>query len=214
MRTFMAPDDIENQSMTIIEKELTDFSCSLGERQVVKRIIHTTVDVEFGKSTIFHPRALAAGIEAIKSGKNIITDVHMVKSGIRSYELARFGNQVLCFLAKDKTVLTHQECYLPRVVLGVRRAIKELAGSIIAIGNAPTALFEVIDLIKAGKISPALVIGVPVGFVGAVESKQELLQVDTPYITHQTRKGGSAVASAIDNALIKLALKEEKNSNE
>lgn len=214
MRTFMAPDDIENQSMLLIEKELTGFSCSKEERQIIKRIIHTTVDVEFGKSTIFHHRAIAAGIRAIKSGKNIITDVHMVKSGIRSYELTGFGNQVLCFLAKDKSGLTSQERYLPRVVLGIRQAVKELDGSIIAIGNAPTMLFEVIDLIKSGKISPALVIGVPIGFVGAVESKGELLGIDTPYITHQTPKGGSAVASAIVNALIKLALKEEKNSNE
>lgn len=211
MRTFMAPDEIERKSMKIIEGELGNFACSYQERQVIKRIIHTTVDVEFGKATIFHPQAIEKGIEAIKSGKNIITDVHMVKAGIRAYELLEFSNKVLCFLEKDKNNILKGQAGVPRAVTGIRKAVPYMNDSIVVIGNAPTALFEVIDLIKAGTVLPALVIGVPVGFVGAGESKQELLKLKIPYITHQGRKGGSAVASAIVNALIKLAVGQDKD---
>lgn len=202
-RVYMDPKEIEQTSMALIEQEIGQLNCLDKERAVIKRIIHTTVDVEFGKSTIFHPKAIEAGIEAIKAGKAIITDVNMVKAGIRQYELEKYGNEVLCFITKDKNS-SMDEPGVPRAVQGMRRAIPYMDGSIVAIGNAPTALFEVIDIVRAGKARPALIVGVPVGFVGAYDSKEELLTLDVPYITHKSRKGGSAVASAIVNALIKL----------
>lgn len=204
-RLYMIPEEIEKESMAIIENDIRDIASSFEEREVIKRIIHTTVDVDFGKSTLFHPAAIKAGICAIKEGKSIVTDVNMVKAGIRDYELAPFKNEVLCFITKDKKS-SDDDPNVPRAVHGIRRAIPCLDGGIVAVGNAPTALFEIIDLIKTGAIKPALVIGVPVGFVGAKEAKEELLTLDIPYITHRGRKGGSAVAAAIVNALIKLAI--------
>lgn len=203
-RTYMDPKEIEKTSMELIEREIGGFKCPDKEREIIKRIIHTTVDVEFGKSTIFHPQAIDEGIKAIRNGKAIITDVNMVKAGIREYELAKYGNQVLCFITKDKNSAV-EDLSIPRAVQGIRRAISYMDGTIIAIGNAPTALFEAIDIVKEGKARPALIVGVPVGFVGAYDSKEELLTVNVPYITHKSRKGGSAVASAIVNALIRLA---------
>ena len=198
----MSPDDIEKKSMEIIEKEMGEVTCSFEQKQIIKRVIHTTVDVDFGKSLIFHPQAVEAGIEAIKSGKKIITDVHMVKAGIRTYDLTKFGNEILCFFDKEKKEPNQEN--IPRAVLAMRKAKSYLTDSIIAIGNAPTALFEVIDMVKSKRAKPLLIIGIPVGFVGASESKEELRQLDIPYITNKGRRGGSTVACAILNALIKL----------
>ena len=202
-RIYMSPDDIERKSMEIIEKEMGEVICSFEQKQIIKRVIHTTVDVDFGKSLIFHPQAVEAGLEAIKSGKRIITDVHMVKAGIRAYDLTKFGNEILCFFDKEKKELNQEN--IPRAVLAMRKAEACLTDSIIAIGNAPTALFEVIAMIKNKQIKPLLIIGIPVGFVGASESKEELRQLDIPYITNKGRRGGSTIACAILNALIKLA---------
>ena len=207
-RTYMPPEDIEKKSMEIIEKEMGEIDCSFEQKQIIKRVIHTTVDVDFGRSLIFHPQAIEAGLRAIKSGKTIITDVHMVKAGIRAYDLKRFGNKILCFFDKDKKSPEVDEADIPRSVISMRKAEKFMDGSIIAIGNAPTALFELVDMIKAGKVRPALIIGIPVGFVGAAESKEELQgQKNIPYITNSGRRGGSTVACAIVNALIKLAIR-------
>ena len=204
-RTYMPPEDIEKKSMEIIEREMGEIDCSFEQKQIIKRVIHTTVDIDFGRSLIFHPQAIETGLRAIKSGKTIITDVHMVKAGIRAYDLKRFGNKILCFFDKDKKSPEENEADIPRSVISMRKAEKFIDGSIIAIGNAPTALFELVDMIKAGKASPALIIGIPVGFVGAAESKKELQgQKDIPYITNSGRRGGSTVACAIVNALIKL----------
>ncbi len=204
-RKYMPPEDIEKKSMEIIEKEMGEIDCSFEQKQIVKRVIHTTVDIDFGRSLIFHPQAIEVGLMAIKSGKTIITDVHMVKAGIRAYDLKRFGNKILCFFDKDKKSPETNEADIPRSVISMRKAEKFMDGSIIAIGNAPTALFELVDMVKAKKVSPALIIGIPVGFVGAAESKEELQgQKDIPYITNSGRRGGSTVACAIVNALIKL----------
>jgi precorrin-8X/cobalt-precorrin-8 methylmutase len=199
----MAPDEIEKKSMEIIEQEMGDLQCSYKERKIIKRVIHTTVDVDFGKSLIFHPSAIETGIKAIKEGKTIITDVHMVKSGIRAYDLTEFGNKILCFFDKEKTEPNPDN--IPRAVLSMRKAGEKLNNSIVAIGNAPTALFELIDMVKDNKVKPCLIIGMPVGFVGSAESKEELQELDVPYITINGRRGGSAVAAAILNALIKIA---------
>ena len=202
-REYMSPEDIEKKSMEIIEGELGALNCSFEEKQIIKRVIHTTVDVEFGRSLVFHPQVIATGLKAIKEGKRIVTDVHMVKAGIRSYDLKEFGNEILCFFDKDKREPNGQN--IPRAVLAMRKAQRFMDSSIVAIGNAPTALFELIDMVKAGKIKPVLIIGIPVGFVGAAEAKEELKELEIPYITNTGCRGGSAVACAILNALIKLA---------
>lgn len=203
-REYMAPEEIEAKSMEMIENELAGWQISFEEKEIIKRVIHTTVDFDFGKGIIFHPSAIKAGILAITSGGNIITDVHMVKAGIRAYQLERFGNTIHCFLDKDNKDQGNL-VRIPRAVLGMRKAIPLLNGSIVAIGNAPTALFEVVDLVQAEKVRPALIIGVPVGFVGATESKEALREINVPYITNTGRRGGSTVACAIVNALIKLS---------
>ena len=202
-RKYMSPEDIEEKSMAIIEQEMGEINCSFEEKQIIKRVIHTTVDVDFGKSLIFHPLAVEACLKAIEAGKKIITDVHMVKSGIRAYDLEEFGNNILCFFDKDKKESNPDN--IPRAVLAMRKAGESLNDSIVVVGNAPTALFELIDMIKSGDVDPVLIIGVPVGFVGAAESKEELQKLDIPYITINGRRGGSTVAAAILNALIKIA---------
>lgn len=202
-REYMSPEDIEKKSMSIIEQELRDLRCPFEEKQIIKRVIHATVDVELGRSLVFHPQAIATGLRAIKEGKRIITDVHMVKAGIRSYDLKEFGNEILCFFDRDKNEPNGEN--IPRAVIAMRRAQKFIDSSIIVIGNAPTALFELIDMVKTGKIEPVLIIGIPVGFVGAQEAKEELKGLEIPYITNTGCRGGSSVACAILNALIKLA---------
>ena len=201
-RIYMAPDDIEKKSMEIIEKEMGEVTCSFEQKQIIKRVIHTTVDADFGKSLIFHPKAGEIGLKAIRRGKRIITDVYMVKAGIRAYDLKQFGNEILCFFDKEKKEPNEEN--IPRAVLAMRKAKSYLTDSIIVIGNAPTALFEVIDMVKSKQVKPLLIVGIPVGFVGASEAKEELRQLDIPYITNKGRRGGSTVACAILNALIKL----------
>lgn len=202
-RVYMSPDEIEKQSMAIIEKELGTLDCSFEEKEIIKRVVHTTVDVEFGRGLIFHPKAVGAAIEGIKQGKRIITDVHMVKAGIRAYDLKDSGNEILCFFDKDKTEPNPDN--IPRAVLAMRKAKPYLNGSIVAIGNAPTALLELIDMIWEEDVRPHVIIGVPIGFVGAAESKLELQKQNIPYITNAGRKGGSTAACGILNAIIKLA---------
>ena len=202
-RKYMSPDDIEEKSMAIIEDEMGELNCSFEKKQIIKRVIHTTVDVDFGKSLIFHAKAIDTGLRAIKKGKTIVTDVHMVKSGIRAYDLEKFDNNILCFFDKDKKEPNPDN--IPRAVLAMRKAGESLNDSIVVIGNAPTALFELIDMIKAKKVTPCFIIGMPVGFVGAAEAKEELQQLDIPYITINGHRGGSTVATAILNALIKIA---------
>ena len=206
-RSYMSPEDIEKKSMEIIERKLDGLDCSFEQKEIIKRVVHTTVDVQFGKGLIFHPQAIKKDISAIKAGKDIITDVEMVKTGIRIKELKSFGNRIFCFL-NDKEVLKRAlDENLPRAPLAIRRAVSHLDGNIVVIGNAPTALFELVSLIKEKKVSPVLVIGIPVGFVGAAESKEALRNISAAYITNKGRKGGSTVACAIMNALIKLAIR-------
>ncbi|MDI6605715.1 MAG: precorrin-8X methylmutase [Candidatus Omnitrophota bacterium] len=202
-RAYMSGDEIEKQSMSIIEKELGALNCSFEEKEIIKRVVHTTVDVEFGRGLIFHPEAVNAAIEGIKDGRRIITDVHMVKAGIRAYDLKDFGNEILCFFDKDKTEPNPDN--VPRAVLAMRKSKPYLSGSIVAIGNAPTALLELIDIMREDSVRPHVIIGVPIGFVGAAESKLELQEQNVPFITNSGRKGGSTAACGILNAIIKLA---------
>ncbi|MBC8412204.1 precorrin-8X methylmutase, partial [bacterium] len=171
---------------------------------IVKRVIHTTADFDFKKSLVFHPDAVKAGVVAIKAGKDILTDVEMVKTGINKKLLQKWGGKVICRIP-DAGLEDSEAGNQTRSELGIERALKENSNiGIIAIGNAPTALFKAIDMAGVSE-TPPLVIGVPVGFVKAIESKSYLAKQSFPFITNISRKGGSTVAVAIVNALLKIA---------
>lgn len=177
------------------------------ETEVIKRVIHATADPEFKETLLFSPDAIKTGIEAIKNGMDILTDVEMVKAGIREELLKSFGGRIICNIKniKDSPDKTKAE-------LAIESALKENRNTgIIAIGNAPTALLRIIEMLNNSAPIPrsALVIGVPVGFVNALESKLLLSKQNFPFITNLSRKGGSTVAVAIVNALLKLAKEEE-----
>jgi precorrin-8X/cobalt-precorrin-8 methylmutase len=174
---------------------------------VVERVIHSTADFDFAGIIRTSPGAVEGGVLALQSGCPVITDVHMVRVGISEPRLSALGGTAHCFVADASTRQRAQAMAVTRSAMGMRLAAEQglLAGSIVAIGNAPTALYEVLHLIEEG-LQPALVIGVPVGFVSTVESKEALMQVTTvPWIVTAGRKGGSTVAVAIVNALLRLA---------
>lgn len=212
--TGLKPHEIEKRSFEIISEE-TDLGDIPEEQQpVVKRVIHATADFEFKSSLIFHPDAVMAGIAAIKAGKDILTDVEMVKTGINKGLLQKWGGKVICNIqsaehrAQNTGIKTRSET-------GIEEALsKDNNIGIVAIGNAPTALLKAIEILTGRGVlqyTPAdmpLVVGVPVGFVKAIESKALLAKQSFPYITNISRKGGSTVAAAIINALLKMA--EEK----
>jgi precorrin-8X/cobalt-precorrin-8 methylmutase len=171
-------------------------------------VIHTTADFEFKKTLLFHPDAITTGINAIRAGKNILTDVEMVKAGINKKLLKKWGGEVICRI-QDAGCMTQEEEPRTKAEMGIESALKENNNiGIIAIGNAPTALLKVIDIFNNSSLvthHSSLVIGVPVGFVKAFESKALLSAQKFPFITNLSRKGGSPVAAAIVNALLKIA---------
>ena len=171
---------------------------------MVRRSIHATGDFSFADTLRFHPQAITAGLSAIRAGKNILVDVNMAASGISGALLARFGGQVICRVAEEETAAMAKQNGTTRSDAAMTRSIGDNIG-IVAVGNAPTALLKVMDLIGQGRFSPDLVIGVPVGFVNAAESKELLVQKNYPFITALGRKGGTPVAVATVNALLRLA---------
>jgi precorrin-8X/cobalt-precorrin-8 methylmutase len=206
-RQYLEPAEIYKRSFSIIKKEYGDYSVNEDEMLIRTRIAHTTADVEFSKTFLIHKDAISAGIGAIKSGKNIFTDVSMVTSGIRPRITEDFEGELLCFLYDEGIKEEAVKRGTTKSAAAMTKGVPFYSGGIVAIGNAPTALFELIDLIKEGKADPALVVGVPVGFVGAAESKQELADLNIPFITNLDRRGGSPIAAAIVNGIIALAQK-------
>ena len=204
---------IEDKSMEIIEREIGSHPYSKDEWPIVRRVIHATADFDFARQNmiIFHKDAISSGIDALKNGCNIVTDVNGVTGGLNKENLKKFGNKAVCNISKPHIAEQAKKLNKTRAQTSMRMATSEINGGVVAIGNAPTALTEVIEMIREKVILPALVIGVPVGFVYAPESKGELQKLDTPYITNKGRKGGSPCASAIVNALFKL-LKEKSES--
>jgi precorrin-8X/cobalt-precorrin-8 methylmutase len=200
----IAPQEIEAESFRIIERELGPTGFSPEEFAVVRRTIHATGDFSFAENLRFHPQAVTAGLAAIRAGKNILVDVNMAASGISTALLARFGGRVICRVAEAETVAMAKQNGTTRSDAAMARSIADNIG-IVAIGNAPTALLKVMELIEQRLFSPDLVIGVPVGFVNASESKELLVQKDYPFITALGRKGGTPVAVAAVNALLRLA---------
>lgn len=196
---------IEKESFRLIGRELDESPFSPLELPVVKRVIHSTADFEFKDLLRFSPGAIEAGVTAIRGGKNIVTDVKMIEAGVTRGRLNPFGARVLCFSSdRDVSRLAAGEG-LTKTAASMRKAAPYMDGAVVAVGNAPTALFEVIELVKKGLAKPALVVGVPVGFVGAAESKEALMASSIPYISVYGRKGGSTVAVAIVNAIAILA---------
>ncbi len=197
---------IENESFRIIREEMEPHSFSAIEEPVVVRVIHATADFDFQHIMRFSPGAMAAGITALQQGGNVISDVNMIKAGVSARLLEPFGGEKLCVIAEKAVYERAQAENTTRAIASMRYLAPSMEGSVIAIGNAPTALLEVMRLIREEGVRPALIVGVPVGFVSAVESKDELLTMtDVPFITTVGRKGGSTVAVAVVNAMLRLA---------
>jgi precorrin-8X/cobalt-precorrin-8 methylmutase len=199
---------IVNKSMMLIRQAIGDDLNKLPEekRPIVERVVHTTADPEFAKLLAISDDAVQAGVAAIKAGAKVITDVKMVKAGINEARLKKFGCQIYTYMNDERAMDLAKKEGLTRSAAAMRLAIKDgLDGAIILIGNAPTAAFELADQIKAGKVKPALIVAVPVGFVGAAESKEVVEKLPIPYVVTRGRRGGSTIAAATFNALLTLA---------
>jgi precorrin-8X/cobalt-precorrin-8 methylmutase len=201
------PQEIEERSFEMIPEELGPHDFTEEQYPVVQRVIHASADFELGRSLRFHPDAVRAGVEAIRSGRVVVADVQMVQVGISKPRLAQFGGEVKVYISDSDVMEEAKRLNTTRAIISMRKAAREADGAIYAIGNAPTALLELIRMVKEGEARPSLIVGVPVGFVSAAESKDELLKLDIPYITNIGRKGGSPVAVAAVNALSLLAVK-------
>lgn len=196
------PRDIERRSFEIITQELGDRMLDPDKELIIKRCIHTSADFEYADSLYFSRNAVEKAMEAIKAGASIVTDTQMAKSGINKRALARYGGQVYCFMSDEDVAQAAKEQGSTRAKVSMDKAAALEGPVIYAIGNAPTALVRLYELIEEGKIDPALVIGVPVGFVNVVASKELIMQTDVPCIVARGRKGGRNIAACICNALL------------
>lgn len=196
------PMDIEKRSFEIITELLGDRRLDPENELVIKRVIHTSADFDYADNLVFSPHAVSKGIEALRAGCDIVTDTQMAKAGINKTILGSLGGEVHCFMSDPDVAQEAKERGVTRAIVSMERAASLPKPCIYAIGNAPTALISLYEQIKAGKVKPALIIGVPVGFVNVVESKELILGTDLPYIVARGRKGGSNVAAAICNALL------------
>ena len=202
----MKPQEIEDLSFRIIEEEAGPHGFNAEEWPVVRRMIHTSADFEYLESIRFNGDAVKKGIQAIRSGKPIFTDTNMARVGIRKKEVHSFGGSVQCLIADEEVARLAVANGTTRALAAVDQAAAQLDGGIYVVGNAPTALLRLMEHIRSGKVKPALVVGFPVGFVNAAESKDELMTLDIPYITNKGRKGGSNIAAAVINALAIMAV--------
>jgi len=202
---------IESESFSIIDREAGKHPYSSREWEVVRRVIHATADFEFKELIRFSNDAIDAAIRAFRSSSPILVDVGMVEAGLNRNRLDRYGCRVYNFISDEEVIREAKASNTTRAIEAVRKANRDglLAGSIVAVGNAPTALLEVCRLARDG-VRPALIVGVPVGFVSAAESKEEVQTLPVPYIVSKGRKGGSAIAVSIVHALLSLCAEEEK----
>jgi len=203
----MRPEEIESTSFCIIDEEAGAHGWSDPEWQVVRRAVHTSADFDYVRSMVISDGAIDAAITALKSGAGIVTDTNMALSGISKVRLAPFGCRVTCHVADADVAELAGRAGITRSIAAMRKAAGDPVNRIFVIGNAPTALFELLRLTAEGTVKPALIIGLPVGFVGAEESKNALAAAEhgIPFITNIGRKGGSNVAAAVVNALAILA---------
>lgn len=207
------PADIERRSFEIISEELKERGIILPKDQemVTKRAIHTSADFDYAKTMTYSENAVEIAKELIRNGADIVTDTNMGKSGINKALLAEFGGEVHCFMADETVAKLAKERNTTRAVVSMEMAAKLEKPVIFAIGNAPTALIQIYEMMKNSDWRPAFVIGVPVGFVNVEISKELILETDVPYIINRGRKGGSNVAAAICNALL-YELRKEQNA--
>ena len=203
MLEIVKPMDIEKRSFEIITELLGDTPIAPENELVVKRVIHTSADFDYAKNLVFSEGAVRKGIEALRGGCDIVTDTQMAKAGINKTILGKLGGQVHCFMSDESVAQEAKERGVTRAMVSMERAAQLPKPCIFAIGNAPTALICIRELMDAGKLKPALIVGVPVGFVNVVESKELIMESDrAPYIVARGRKGGSNVAAAICNAML------------
>ena len=206
----VAPAEIERRSMEILSAELGERDFPPAVLPVVKRVIHTTADFEYADNLYFSPGAVEQGVAALKEGCTIVTDTQMAWSGVNKRVLEKFGGRAVCFMADPDVAAQAKARGVTRAAVSMERAAGLEGTVILAVGNAPTALVRAWELMGEGKFSPALVIGVPVGFVNVVESKQLILESPVPHIVARGRKGGSNIAAAICNALLYMASHNER----
>ncbi len=205
---------IEDASMQMIEDEIGTHDYNEKEWPIVRRIIHSTADFDFaGKNKlIFHKDAIESGMNALRNGCSIVVDVNGVIGGMNKQNPKDFGNNILCNISNPEIMELAKKEGKTRSQVSMRAAKSDIDGGVVAIGNAPTALLEVIQMVKEGIVKPALIIGIPVGFICAAESKEELSKLsEAPFITNLGRKGGSSSASAIINAIFKLIRTESSS---
>ena len=205
---------IEDASMQMIEDEIGTHQYNEKQWPIVRRVIHSTADFDFaGKNKIiFHKDAIDSSMNALKNGCSIVVDVNGVIGGLNKQNPKDFGNNIVCNISNPEIMELAKKEGKTRSQVSMRAAISDIDGGVVAIGNAPTALLEVIQMIKEGTVKPALIIGIPVGFISAAESKDELSKLEeVPFITNIGRKGGSSSASAIINAIFKLIRAESSS---
>ena len=205
----MKPMEIEKRSFEIITEELGDRKIDPEFELVVKRVIHTTADFDYYDNMAFSEHAVQKMMDAIKAGCDIVTDTTMAMSGINKKTLAQFGGQVHCFIGDADVAEEAKQRGVTRSLVSMEKAAKLNKPLIFAVGNAPTALYSICDLYRAGELNPEMVIGVPVGFVNVVEAKEEVMKTIPDYIVARGRKGGSNVAAAIVNAALYQMIKRE-----
>ncbi len=202
------PQEIEAESFRRIEAKVGSHRLPPDLWLVVRRLIHTTADLDYLETVRAHPQALAQGVEALRRGRPVGTDTRMLLSGISTGRLRRLGVEAFCLMDDPEVAAEARRRGTTRAAVAMEMALPRLAGGIVAIGNAPTALLRLLELLQAGASPPALVVGIPVGFVNAAESKELLAQQNIPYITALGPKGGSAAAASVINALAIMALEE------
>lgn len=210
MSVHLPPEEIEAESFRLIDAEVGPHPWSPAEWPVVRRAIHTSADFEYARTMVFSRDAVAGGVAGLRGGRGIVTDTTMALAGIAKPRLERFGIRAACFVADPEVAREAKARGITRSILAMRKGAADPANGIFVIGNAPTALFELLRLIREEGVRPSLIVGLPVGFVGAAESKEALLALEEefpeiPFITNRGRKGGSNVAAAVVNALLILA---------
>lgn len=198
------PEDIERRSFEIISEELRNRGITLPKEteMVTKRVIHTSADFEYAQTMTYSPNAVAIAKELIQNGADIVTDTNMALAGINKRTLARHGGEAHCFMADEDVARIAKERKVTRATVSMEKAAGIQKPVIFAVGNAPTALIQLYEMIQRGMFRPAFIIGVPVGFVNVEAAKELILQTDIPYIVNRGRKGGSNVAAAICNAIL------------
>ena len=206
----MKPMEIERRSFEIITGELGDRKLDPEFELVVKRVIHTTADFDYYDNLCFSEHAVLRMMDAIRAGCDVITDTTMAQSGINKKILAQFGGQARCFIGDEDVAREAKERGVTRSLVSMEKAARLNKPLIFAIGNAPTALFSICDLMRAGKLTPEMIIGVPVGFVNVVEAKEEVMRTAQNYIVARGRKGGSNVSAAIVNAVLYQLIQREE----